>query len=83
MDATEINRTSLDVFPVLLSWTKTSVNLGLFFRQLLITHGSYLFLVMAFHSILFLYASSLISKKYRGDTVKSKQDVLIYNSTLV
>ena len=31
--------------------------------------------------ILFLYTSSLISKKYRGDTVKSKQDVLIYNST--
>ena len=54
-----------------------------FFRQLLITRGSYVFLVMAFHSILFLYASSLISKKYRGDTVKSKQDVLIYNSTSV
>ena len=60
---------------------ETAVNLGLF--QLLITHGSYVFLVMAFHSILFLYASSLISIKYRGDTVKSKQDVLIYNSTSV
>ena len=40
---------------------ETAVNLGLF--QLLITHGSYVFLVMAFYSILFLYASSLISKK--------------------
>ena len=61
---------------------ETSVNLVLF-QTLVITHGSYVFLVMAFHSILFLYASSLISKKYRGDTVKSKQDVLIYNSTSV
>ena len=60
---------------------KKRLSILAFFRQLLITGGSYVFLVMAFHSILFLYASSPISKKYRGDAVKSKQDVLIYNST--
>ena len=43
------------------------------FSDLSITHGSYVFLVMAFYSILFLYASSLISKKYRGDTVKASK----------
>ena len=37
--------------------------------------------MFTFHSILFLYTSSLIFKKYRGDIVKSIQDVLIYNST--
>ena len=60
---------------------ETFVNLGLF--QTISNYSWFLCLclVMAFHSILFLYTSSLISKKYRGDIVKSKQDVLIYNST--
>ena len=60
---------------------ETFVNLGLFQTTSNYSWFLCLCLVMAFHSILFLYTSSLISKKYRGDTVKSKQDVLIYNST--
>ena len=60
---------------------ETFVNLGLFQTTSNYSWFLCLCLVMAFHSILFLYTSSLISKKYRGHTVKSKQDVLIYNST--
>ena len=60
---------------------ETFVNLGLFQTTSNYSWFLCLCLVMAFHSILFLYTSSLISKKYRGHTVKRKQDVLIYNST--
>ena len=60
---------------------ETFVNLGLFLTTSNYSWFLCLCLVMAFHSILFLYTSSLISKMYRGHTVKRKQDVLIYNST--
>ena len=60
---------------------ETFVNLGLFQATSNYSWFLCLCLVMAFHSISFLYTSSLSSKKYRADTVKSKQDVLIYNLT--
>ena len=51
---------------------ETFVNLGLFQTTSNYSWFLCLCLVMAFHSILFLYTSSLISKKYRGDTVGSE-----------